>query len=223
MQQCTKLIVSPTPTCYKILDWIKTNIDTIIAARIYLKIVYISDSRMDSVMADELQKKGIARLPAAITPNGKILIGIEKIRGYLGQSMRRQSISSTLDNDDDVGLQDIWQRELFAGRDAKTGALIPRKDTDEAEDQGIDIQRKMDNYAQNVPAHRGGNGARRAPAPTRGNDRRTAPAEMDDPPEYDDDYDDYETPPPRQQGNTGGGNGGDDMDDRMMAAWMENH
>jgi hypothetical protein len=127
-------------------------------------------------------------------------------------------------------MTDFWMRELYAGCD-RQGRMIPRKDKDDAQDEGIgaDIERRMANYQKNVPRHRRTDNERNIdPAPRRHRDR--APPPDDDNIAGSSDEDE----PPRR-GQRGGRRAhtpfaeptgdarGDELDQQMLTAWMGNN
>lgn len=258
-----KLIVTPTSNCIEVLKYLNDCITDINKMGVRVHVEKISQKDFDKDMVELLRKRGIIRLPALITTEGKSFIGIKNITNLFERNLKLLRNGARLDtnggggsgggigenyggpSNTEVGtnpeLADFWMSEMYGGRDPK-GNLIARKDADEGDKDADDIDAKMRAYHNKVPKHRGGGGGQErdiepAPRPRR---RRAQAQEDDDPPPTrgrgrardehpednieDEGYDDTPTRVPiRAPVLQPSGEGGDDLDQKMLAAWMDNN
>ncbi len=241
-----------------IAQYIDENIRAVNNLGIIIRMEKISEDEMDAEMVEALRKRGITRLPALLTNEGKVFVGKDKIMDLFDRGIRGQRRGARLDPGDvgyggntEMGsnpdMTDFWMRELYAGQDPRSGKMLPRKDKDEGEDEGADIEKRLRDYQRNVPKHR------RADARDKDIDmdavqqqrrrgrRKTEPDPDDniadvcdncghDPCDCEDD--DYGGREPvrggrptdtEPRGGTVAGLGGDAMDDKMLTAWMQNN
>ena len=234
-----KLIVQPTPTCMDLLKYLNKNIRSVnqLGARVVIE--RIGDGEMDDDLVDTFRKKGITRLPAMIAPDGYVFIGLKQVTEVFEKNIRNVKTMSRAEpvGMDDTGgtnpaLDDFYMRELFDGVD-KHGKHIPRSDTDEPDGDGCNIEEQLSEYRRNVPTHRTGSDGANIDRPRqsrrtrgRGETRRRDEPQYDYDNIGDDSDEEYDT---RQQPRLSapmlsrtGDSKGDDMDQRMLAAWMDN-
>ena len=246
-----KLIVTPTSNCIEVLKYLNDCIADINKMGVRVHVEKISQKDFDVDMVELLRKRGIIRLPALITSEGKSFIGIKNITNLFERNLKLLRNSARLDNkggnnsdisNTEVGanpdLADFWMSEMYGGRDPN-GKLIARKDAEDGDKDADDIDAKMRAYNNRVPKHRSGGENREidiepAPRPRR---RRTQVQEDESPPargrteppehpddNIDDDYNDTPTKVPiRAPILQPSGEGGDDLDQKMLAAWMDNN
>jgi hypothetical protein len=243
-----KLIVQVNEVCLEILRYLDKNISTINRLGVRIQVEKLSKSELDEEMLETLRKKGITRLPVLIVNDGKLLVGLKRIIDMFEKNLNNARVDERVSPAGDYGgpavgaemgtnpdLCDYWQRELYAGTDRK-GKMIPRDDKDEGEDEGGDIERRLADYRRNEPKHRRSGGGRERDIdppprerPRRGGHRVEEPE--DNIADSDDDSDGgYDEPPPKRGGGSRaprlpptGDAGGDAMDQRMLAAWMDNN
>ena len=203
-----KLVVQPSQRCIEVLQYLDDNIQQINRIGIMIKIEKLDKADLDEATVRALHTHGIARLPALIIPGQKRpLVGSQKIIDLFGSRMNTLRTTSRIDGtmDSNTDLSEFWKNELFSNQN---GTLVPRKET-EPEDQGAEIMRRMNEYQTNQPKHRQNNSANEMDnVPTRPA-RRTEPIQQQ-----------------AQQIDMGGGAGGGaggDVDDRMLAAWLDNN
>jgi hypothetical protein len=245
-RQLFKLIVQPNALCLELLRYLDTHIEEINQMSAAIMIEKIQTNEFDEATVNMFRKKGITRLPAMLSPEGKVFTGLKPIMELFDKNvkklkMHQRSSAFGPEADAEFGsnpdLTDFWERELFAGYD-KRGGRIARKDKDEPENEGADIERRVAEYQRNVPRHRTGGQDRGRDDRTRDNDRdrgrrgrgrrRRDDDSDDDEPDSDDDDGDRRRPAERDRRGGGGHNRAlptteHDMDDRMMAAWMDNN
>lgn len=241
-----KLIVQTSDTCLDLLRYMNKNITTINQLGVRVAVEKISKQEFDDDMVETLRKKGITRLPALIAPDGKLFIGIKRITDLFDKNLNSARNDSRTNPSGEYGgpatgaemgsnpdLTDFWQAELFAGQDRK-GRHIPRKDKDEEEDEAGDIQRRLDDYRRTEPKHRRSDGGRERDIDPPVQDRARRGRQVEEEPEdniADSDDEGYDDPaPPTRRGSvrpprtsSSGDARGDDMDQRMMAAWLDNN
>lgn len=244
-----KLIVQPTETCLELLRYLHKNIEDVNRLGAGVQIEKVDKGEIDDDLLEIFRKKGITRLPALLAPDGHIFIGLKQVVELFEKNLNNSRTSSRAGPandpyggpayDAELGsnpdMTNFWMRELYAGCDNR-GRMIPRKDKDEGDDEGGDIEKRLSDYRRNVPRHRRTDTGRERdvdPAPrNRGRNRHDEDfTDEDDNIADDDEYDDEPAAPPRRGGNGRGaprlsGTGdvrGDDMDQRMLAAWMDNN
>lgn len=195
---------------------------------IYVEIEKLSETDKDEELAADLGRRGITRLPALISPDGKPFIGVQSITQLLSKNINRinnnercapgrgeASIGTNTD------LSKYWEQNLYDGTDKK-GRRKARKDTDDeldAEDGPTDFDRRMREYDRHKPKHHGGgkqaekeesdDDSDDEPAPRKKSQKKSRRHAVID----DDDEDDNIM--------SMAGPGDDQMDDKMLAAWMD--
>lgn len=263
-----KLFVTPNPPSKETLVYLNKHIKELNALGVIVHIQNFHHKDFNEDIVNELRKQGITRLPAMKASDGKLYIGVKSILDLFTQGLSQQrnrqmteaptagfggpATGADLGNCPDGDINNYWMRELYAGCDPKTGRMVPRKDPDEGPDQGDDIERRLRQYQQNMPAHRRQEDPRdrdmgRREEPQRRRPGRQQPPPDDDQPRRrpgrqqdpddnigDDDDDGYsERPAPRGGGRqapapsafgaaTGDGRG-DDLDRKMLDAWLNNN
>lgn len=221
----------------ELLKYVNRNIADIHRTGITVVVERISAEELDEDTINMMRKKGVKRLPAIISPDGKPHVGLENITNLLGGGVRRAQLSDKLSGSDNAefgsnpDLAEFWSRELFNGVNRR-GARIPRKDPDEDEDENDRLEKKLSKYRQNVPRHRvGGADTRRrddSPSPER-DDRRERSSRHRRRTRVDDnigssDEDDNDEPAPRRSSAPARhATGEDEVDARMLSAWMDNN
>lgn len=235
-QHVLKLFVQPNQTCLDVLRYLHKNIRDVNAMGAVVHVDKINVDEADDALLDACRKRGITRLPALITPDGKVLIGVKKVVGLFEDNLKGARQDERLDaygatGDAEFGsnadLTSVYERELFSGRD-KFGRLIPRKDKDEdSDEEGGDIQQRLAQYNRNVPRHRRPDGGRERDVDRRPSRRRDRDGSPDD--NIASDESRSPSPTPRRRGDVRAprlaatdDRGGDDMDNRMLAAWLDN-
>jgi hypothetical protein len=241
-----KLIVTISPKSIQLLRYLNKHISQINTLGAKVHIEKLDKDAFDEDMVSALKRKGITRLPALMSPDGKNFIGLKNITELFDRNLQTLRNSSRISADlDPYGgpatgaemgsnpdMNDFYMRELFNGVD-KHGQPIARVDKDEADNEGGDIGDRMRAYERNIPSHRQGNSGRerdidtgpRQRGRTRDEDDYERPRGRgrgrDDP---DDNIEDPENTPIRapRLPSTGDG-GGDAMDRRMMDAWLDNN
>lgn len=93
-----KLIVKETggPTI-AVLQYFDKNIREINRMQVFLVIVKMKEEDLDKDLVGKLAAKGITRFPALITDNGRVFLGVQKIRDLFDknlQSYRKQDIAA---------------------------------------------------------------------------------------------------------------------------------
>lgn len=229
MSQVFKLIVQNSETCLNILKYIDKNIHHVNSLGVKISIDKIDKNGIDEDMIDILQQKGISRLPTLIAPDGKIFTGFKNIIELFEKNLNkaknhdRVSGSEYEYSNKDVGtcpdLNDFWTRELYEDAD-EHGNLKARKDSEETEDSNVknDISRKMASYEKKIPKHRLASSGRTGRDESQVG-RRHSIDDEDDNIGHEEDIaitKNIETKRPR-------GSGEEAMDQRMLAAWMENN
>ena len=230
-----KIIVQPTRKCLGLLKYINKNIDVINKLGARIQIEKIDKDNVDESTIEIFRKKGITRLPVLLSPEGKIYVGLQQIVNNFERTLNSahtMQLASPCGEyyDTEMGsnpdMNDFWLRELYAGYD-KNGKMVPRKDKDEAEGENADIEKRLSDYQRNVPRHRRAEARERdysPPARTRRDEDNIA---------------DEDPMPPRQvhtprtahtaihttktpRLSATGDPRGDDMDQRILAALMDN-
>jgi hypothetical protein len=250
------VFVQPSSSCLELLRYLNKNILTVNKMGVKVQIEKLEKEDCDKEMVDALNKRGINRLPAMVASDGKTFVGLKSILDLfekgIGSHQRDNRLNgggmdldTSPEQDTSFGtnpdMANFWMTELFAGIDKK-GKHIPRKDKDEAEDEGDDIEKKMRAYERNIPKHRKGNSERdvdntmaeqqtrrrRRPAPTRRR-QQDDDEEPDNIASDDDESGGYDDAPRRnnRQDNPpfapSADVGGDDMDQKMLSAWLNNN
>lgn len=247
-----RLIVAATPNCIEVLKYINNCITDINKMGVRIQVEKIGQNDFDDDMVELLRKRGITRLPVLITTEGKPFIGIKNITAVFEKNLKMLKNSARIGggkNEEpattEIGtnpdLADFWASEMYGGRD-QNGNLVARKDVDEGDKEADDIDAKMRAYHSRVPKHRGGGSDREAdiePAPRPRRRRGGADPDQEAPERpssrpssrpdtsednIDDGYDDNSSHVPiRAPVLQPSGEGGDDLDQKMLAAWMENN
>ena len=125
-------------------------------------------------------------------------------------------------------LSNYWMREMFAGT-GQNGRRIPRTDKEESPDEGADIEKRMAEARRNIPAHRrtnAGNAERDIDLAPRTRRRQNDNYNENDNIAGDDDgyTEPVQAQPIRAPRLGGTGNArDDDLDQRMLAAWLDNN
>lgn len=239
-----KLIVTATDNCLEICRYLNKNVIGINKLGVRVTVEKINTAEFDEEMVEILRKKGITRLPTLIAPDGKLFIGLKTITNLFeknlrgGRTMDRFSPmngeynSGNAELGSNPSMTDFWMRELFTGMD-KRGKFIPRKDKDDPDDESEDLTKRMNEYRRREPRHRRQDSERERdldpPVKTR---RRVVPVddnveETVNRDEFGDDEseEEYDLPPRKNvpKISTSGDARGDDMDQRMLAAWLDNN
>ncbi len=232
-----KLIVQVSDNCLDLLRYLDKNISDINKLGVKVQVEKIARDEFDDEMVENLRKRGITRLPALIAPDNKIFIGLASITSLFEKNLNNvrtgQRVGPIRDGNDEMSTEmgsnpdmtDFWMKELYEGTDRSTGKLIVRNDKDEPDDESGDIERKMSMYRRNVPKHRQQSSGREKDIDPMPRNRGRRRDELEDNIEVDDEYDEPE-PPRRGRASTmepSDDVAGDDMDQRMMAAWMDNN
>jgi hypothetical protein len=235
-----KLIVRASPRCIDVLKFLDKNIETINRLGAAVKIEKIDTDDFDEDLAAQLRRSGIGRLPAMLGPDGKVFLGMDQIILVFDKNLTAnriagreyQTANTEMGNNAELG--DFWAREMYAGRDQQ-GRRIKRKDTDEEEDVGGDINRRLAQYERNVPHHRRqqANETNIDAPPRRRTMRNDNVADVDDTADGGGggDDDDYYTPPRRANTmaerpaarNIPRQADGDAIDQMMAEAWRNNN
>jgi hypothetical protein len=221
-----RLIVKPGKNSLDILRYVSKNIAGLNRAGIRIKIEKINTSEFTEEVVNSLKKQGVNRLPVLIGPDGKTYVGINAIKrfcdGHLAAPAarpRQAPASWAADFGTNSDLSSFWMNEMCSG--TKNGKLIPRTGDDEGVDEGRDLEQRMAE-------------ARRQPPPRQRRPQATDFA-PDSPPQRRNTYPSGDNIAPEQDfGETahvpirapmlGGGGGGDDaMDQKMLAAWIDNN
>lgn len=242
-----KLIVTVTDNCLEICRYLDKNIVSVNKLGAKVHIEKISKAEFDESMVESLRKKGITRLPTLVTPDNKLFIGLKSIRDLFEKNLRNMRTGERVGPINEFGgpaasaemgsnpdLTEWWTRELFEGYDPRRRAYVPRKDEDENEEENAeqDIQRRLADYNRNVPKHRraGAEREREIDFVPRQRRRRAPEPDPEDNIDSDDDdqYPEYDEPQQRPTGRAtrvslSGDARGDDMDQRMLAAWLDNN
>jgi hypothetical protein len=241
-----KVLVQDSDNCIELARYINKNIKSINKLGIEIRMEKIEKDEFDDDMVEALRKRGITRLPAMVTNDGKTHVGLKVIIDMFEKGINNQSnasrVSPEMDLSSEMGsnpdMNNFWMRELYAGQDNK-GRPIPKKDEDEEIGEKNDIERRLRDYDKNQPVHRR-QADTREPAfdrdvenqqrRRRGNGRPPPPAYPEDNIDDDDEYDDggYDGPPARRgsddiMSSAASTMGEDAMDDKMMSAWMQNN
>ncbi len=220
------------------LRYIDKNIGEINALGVAVEIEKISKDEFDEELVESFRKKGITRLPVLLAPDGAPFIGVKNVIGLFEKNLGTARMGGRIgaakggydggvnaEMGSNADMNDFWMDELFAGKDRK-GKMIARTDKDECEDESKDFDKKMSDYKRNMPKHhRKDTDETNIDTPRR---RREVPTE-----DYDNvvssDEDSYEEPRSRKRmpemrlPSSGEGGDGDAMDNKMLAAWMENN
>ena len=232
-----KLIVQVSDNCLDLLRYIDKNISDINSLGVRLHVEKIAKSECDDEMIENLRKHGITRLPALISPDNKIFIGIACITnlfeknlnnirtgqrvGPIKEGFNQSATSAEIGSNPDM--TDYWMRELYSGTD-ENGKLKPRDDPDEAEDESKDYEKKMRDQQKNQPKQRRqGSDRERDVEPAPRTRRRNYEESDDNIADSDDEYIPTRRSNKMPELPSTGDASGDNMDDRMLAAWMENN
>jgi len=240
-----KLIVSVSENSIEILRYLSKNIKDINKMGVRIRIDKIGKNEFTEEVVNSLKKRNIVRLPALIAPEGKIFAGVKSITDLIERNLNNLRsarvsapapgvVNAELGSNPD--LSNFWLREMYAGT-AQTGKLIPRTDKEEAQDEGGDIERRMAEARRNIPVHRRPGSdrgeqdidlaprTRRRPPPAQQHDEnysnRLAGNTRDNIANDEDDAIAQPINPPRLE-KTGNARD-DDLDQRMLAAWLDNN
>ncbi len=247
MAKVFRLIVQPTENCMESLRYLNKNILAINSLGAKVVIEKITKDEFDDELVETFRKRGINRLPALIAPDGSPFIGLKQVIDLFEKNLtatRNGNRIGAVSGDGSSGINygdpatdsemgsnpdmtDFWMNELYAGTD-KRGRNVPRKDKDEdSEDDGADIGRRLAEYERKVPKHRRMGARERDITPaTRSTRRQAQESESED---EDNIASEEEEPRPSRGGHkatprySGSADGGDAMDQRMLAAWMDNN
>ena len=219
-----KLIVGITDNSIDVLKYIKKHIKAIKRLNTRVKMSKISTRHVDKSLLEILKSKGITRLPALIAPDGKVFIGKKKIielfDSNLNRVKNRELVQPARPERGDSDLSNYWMKEMYSGRD-NNGKLIPRNDPDEPQDEGKDINERMREYEGNVPTHRR---PQRDPMDTAAERMHgTTMANPDAGREFIDDIPENIASEPRRTTAINIPRVDDDMDQKMLAAWVNNN
>ncbi len=236
-----KIFVRPSPKCMAVLRYLDKNIETVNRLGAGVRIENIGSDEIDESIIDLFRKKGITRLPAALSPDGKVFIGLQQITTVFDNNIKRgrnsRRVSPITGDYDDFGgsastdLDDFYARQMFSRPD-KNGKRVPLQDKDEREDTGADLERRMAEYRRRPPAHRTPDAQRERniDMPTR--ERRVVRRDDSGIPEDEDNIADYirdDDSPPRSAPRRGraptvepsGNAAEDELDNRILAAFMD--
>ena len=142
-----KLIVKVSDNCIEILRYVDKNIPILKQLGARVQVEKISNEEFDEEMVNILKSKGITRLPAVITPDGNLLIGLKSIidmfeknltnarnrarvggvGGVGGNNINPQSLNAEMGSNPDLNA--FWMNELYAGinKNGNETARIPRE------------------------------------------------------------------------------------------------
>lgn len=232
-----KVIVQDSPICVEVAHYIRENIRSINRAGIRIRMQKLD---ADDDLIYSLRRRGITRLPVMVMPARGIVVGRDEIMTSLQRARSGDRAAAVIQPSASPGsIDEYWMREMYSGRDPKTGKLIPAPD-DESEDVSAMLERQMREYQAKIPAHRredGGvgdgddrmtrpSGAQRRPGGMAAPSQHSAFSQMDnishecemcdsDPCECENMTSTGGMPPPTA---TGG-----DIDSMMMSAWIDNN
>lgn len=240
------LIVQRSARCKDVLKYLDKNIIAVNQCGAIIKIKKINIDEVDKEVVEAFRKEGITRLPALIPPDGKPIIGLKEVIDLFEKNINPKQKNSSSNEyggpakgaefGSNPDLEAFYRRELFNGMDSD-GYMIPRNDPDEGEDNGSNLERRMAEYRRREPPHRRQDGRRERNVNRQDNNRRNRDRDNYD--DYDEPEDNIETEEPPAKTNRNRGPAapdarlprmeptedgrGDDMDQRMMAAWMDNN
>lgn len=187
-----KLIVSSSNNSKTLLIYVKNNIKSLNRAGITVRIDKLNDDEIDDDLLDRLRQKGITSLPAMLTPDNKLFIGVNAIKKLFDSRL-------TPARADKIHMDDAATDDFTAGdtgdvssyltnavchgikRD-NTGRIYFDDDDDEYSKTKQEIQARLNQYQRNTPKHRRQMGDR---------DRRSGTCNDDE---------DIDAPPPRRTG-----------------------
>jgi hypothetical protein len=230
-----KLIVTPNENCVKVLLYISRCIDQINVMGVRIKVEKIRKSEFDEDMVKILRRRGITRLPVLVAPDGKSFTGVNSITELFEKNLRTLKnggrVAPVSKPEADFGtnpdLAEFWMKEMS------------KKDGEDNDMNGEnnDFDSKLRQYQSRVPKHRGGGAApevnidaperQRRQRPSRAETRVHAP-KMEDNIDSGD-YPDYDLPaatpstPIRAPKLEPSDEGGADVDQKMLAAWLDNN
>src|ERR1700689_2351997 len=92
-----KIFLRVQPTSLELARYLDKNIDGINRTGIKIQLEKLADCDFDAGLIDMLQKKGITRMPAMISSNGKVSVGLKQIIDVFDGN------SSTLKKTEQVG------------------------------------------------------------------------------------------------------------------------
>jgi hypothetical protein len=232
-----KLIVKPSPNCIDLLRYLNKNIKSINKLGVTVRVEKISQSEFNEDMVNALKAKGITRLPTLVAPEGKIFVGLKSITDLFEKNLNNNKRNARLTpgrgpmdpaTNAEIGsnpdMSNFWMREMYAGI-GKNGKPLARQDKDEPEDESADIQKRIAEYQRNIPAQRrqGNDRERDIDPPPRQRGARRQPLDEDDANPNDNIADIDPTPVrPRLPALRSGDAQSDDLDQRMLAAWLDN-
>lgn len=232
-----KILVQCKPHSIELAHYIDNHILNINNIGIFINMEKIG-SDDDEKIVGALRKRGITRLPAMILDNGQVVVGKDKIIDLFkmrlqGDGYNNNDVGCRTDYGTNPDMADFWMHELYSDTDGKK---LPKNDTDEDNNEGNDIDRRLRNYDSNIPKHRrGGATSERDFDQTTSQRKRRS---NNGPPEIvdnttNDNVDDIDEPRGNESymnhngGGPRGGNitglSGDAMDEKMMTAWMQNN
>jgi len=230
-----KLLVKTSDNCIELLKYINKNIATVNKLGVKIRVDKLKNGEFDEDMVNMLKNKGITRLPALITSDGSVFIGLKSIIDLFEKNLNaargRERVEPVAHVDvvaemgTNPDMNAWWMRELYAGVD-KSGKAVPRKDKDEDEDN-VDYDRLMREQNRRGPKHRQPDTEETdIEMPTRRT--RDRPRPRDDEPDDNIADPDEEVPKPaRRQTQVPISRSddvrGDSLDSKMLAAWMENN
>ncbi len=145
-----KLLVQRSNNCRQLLLFFDRNIETIYHMGALLNIVVIDPKSKKAL--DGLEKVGINRLPATITPSGKKIIGGEAIKKFFADKIQNQQPRPAKIGATDFGnnpdLAEMYREEMQIG-----------KQRNEQEPDGhFDFGAAMRKAEERAPQHRVGGG-----------------------------------------------------------------
>lgn len=235
-----KLIVQYSDNCKKILIYVHDHIQEINRLGVKIRIERFTRQEMDADAVDLLCSKGITRLPALVLPDKTILIGTQRITDLFQKNLQQANITARVGGGTSLpsggNLDDFWRQELY-DRDGK-----PSTDEEPDPRADCDFDRQLRNYQQAIPRQRasaapGGPGGRRGSmlAEIEAELRRDGQLAPGQPSPR---GDNVVSRTRREEPDDGGaddsnygvaasaariGRGDDALDQRMMAAWMDNN
>lgn len=224
-----KIFVQKNPVCMDVLEYIEKNIDNILDLGAKIHIERIRDEDADADLLEAFRQHNIERFPAMTSSTfKKPIIGLKHIIDYFEKNLKKsrneERVAPITEFGSNPDLSGFYMREMFAGTDQR-GAYVPRTDDEDDMDDKPDFQRRMADYERKIPKQRRQDAGPRNAAPQQRRTRTELPIE--EPEQNIVDEEEYSEPIPRRQERRHTlapteDPGGDDMDQRMLAAWMNN-
>lgn len=141
------LIIQSTDNCIKLLKYLDKNIQLINKIGVGVNIKKYDEENVSEPMSKLIQKKNITRLPALITNQGDIFIGLDDIINIFNKNLNKFKETQDEVNGCDFGsndyLSNMYKKEMLSEIADKKGKLIPRRDEDENINEDIDFRGQM--------------------------------------------------------------------------------